>query len=45
LKAFVELVAFIASFGLTFMFIKPVNKDDVELLKTAIPMKIRRNIF
>jgi O-antigen/teichoic acid export membrane protein len=45
LKAFVELVVFIASFGLTFMFMKPVNKDDVELLKTAIPMKIRRNIF
>jgi O-antigen/teichoic acid export membrane protein len=45
LKAFVELVAFIASFGLTFMIMKPVNKDDVELLKTAIPMKIRRNIF
>jgi hypothetical protein len=45
LKAFVELVVFIASFGLTFMFMKPVDKDDVKLLKTAIPVKIRRNIF
>jgi hypothetical protein len=27
------------------MFMKPADKDDVKLLKTAIPVKIRRNIF
>jgi len=44
-KALVEFVVFAAVLALAYRFVKPLSWEDLELLKAALPVKLKRGRF
>jgi O-antigen/teichoic acid export membrane protein len=45
LKASVELAVLAGALALTYKFVKPLSGEDLELLKAAMPMKLKQSRF